>query len=29
VPFMRFRGKVLYSRTDHRWNYGACALYAG
>jgi len=29
VPFMRQRGKMLYSRTDHRWQNGACALHAG
>ena len=21
--------KILYSRTGHRWKYGACALHAG
>jgi len=29
VPFMRFCGKIRYSRTGHRRQYGACALYAG
>jgi len=29
VPFMRYCGKIWQSRTDHRWQYGACALHAG
>jgi hypothetical protein len=29
VPFMTFCGKILQSRTDHRRQYGACALHAG
>jgi hypothetical protein len=29
VPFMRYCGKILQSRTGHRWQYGACALHAG
>jgi len=29
VPFMKQCGKVLYSRTGHRWQCGACALRAG
>ena len=29
VSFMRIRGKILYSRTGHRWQYGACALHVG
>ena len=26
---MRKCGKIWYSWTDHRWQYGACALHAG
>ena len=26
---MRYCGKILYSRTDHRCQYGACALHFG
>jgi len=29
VPFMRQCGKILWSRTGHRWQYGACAVCAG
>jgi len=30
VPFMRnVKKKKLYRRSDHRWQYGACALDAG
>ena len=29
VPFVRKCRKILWSRTGHRWQYGACALYAG
>jgi len=28
LPIMRKCGKNLYSRTGHRWQYGACALQA-
>jgi len=28
-PFMRKCGKIWYSQTGHRWQYGACALHAG
>ena len=28
VPFMTWNGGILYSRTGHRWQYGACALNA-
>jgi len=28
VPFMRYCGKIVYSRTGHRWQYGARALNA-
>jgi len=28
VPFMR-RGKILFSRAENRWQYGACTLHAG
>jgi len=23
------RGKILYRRTGHRWQYGTCALHGG
>jgi len=26
---MRKRGKILHRRTDHRWQYGTCALNTG
>jgi len=29
VLFMKLCGKTWYSRTGHRWQYGACALHAG
>jgi len=29
VPFMRYCGKILYSQTGHKWQYGTSALYAG
>jgi len=29
VTFMRKCRKILYSRTGHRGQYGACALHAG
>ena len=29
VPIMRYCRKIFYSRTNHRWQYGACALHAG
>ena len=29
MPLMRQGGKILYSRTGHRWQYGAHALRAG
>jgi hypothetical protein len=29
VPFFRQSRKIWYSRTGHRWLYGACALHAG
>jgi len=29
LPFRRKCGKILYSRTGRRWQYGACALRAG
>jgi hypothetical protein len=29
VPFMRYCGKILYSQTGHRWQYGTCAMHAG
>jgi len=28
-PFMIQCGEILHSRTGHRCQYGACALYAG
>jgi hypothetical protein len=28
-PFMRYRGKILYSPEGHRWRYDACALHDG
>jgi len=28
VPFMRYCGKILYSRAGQRWQHGACALHA-
>ena len=28
MPIMRQRGKVLYTRAGHRWQYDACALHA-
>jgi hypothetical protein len=28
LPFMRKCGKIWCSRTDHRWQYGACTLHA-
>jgi hypothetical protein len=28
VPFKRQCGKILYSRTGHRWQYGSCASHA-
>jgi len=28
MPFIRYRGKILYSLTGHRWQYGAWALHA-
>ena len=27
--YVRYRGKILYSQTGHRWQYRACALHAG
>jgi hypothetical protein len=27
VPFMRSRGKILYSQTDQRWQYGTWTGY--
>jgi hypothetical protein len=29
VSFLRQCRKIQYSRTGHRWKYGACALHAG
>jgi len=29
VSFSRQCGKLLYSRTGHRWQNGGCALHAG
>jgi hypothetical protein len=29
VSFVRYCGKILYSRAGHRWQYGARALHAG
>jgi hypothetical protein len=29
MPFVRYCGKILYSRVGHRWNYGSCALHDG
>jgi hypothetical protein len=29
LPCVRYCGKILYSRTGRRWQYGACALHAG
>ena len=29
APFMRYAEKILYSQTDHRRQYGACAWHAG
>jgi len=28
MSFRRQCGRILYSRTGHRWKYGACALHA-
>jgi len=29
ISFISWHGKMWYSRTGHKWQYGACALHAG